>query len=93
MGEEKCAPSPETSFCLSQWPILKMSLTKVGCTREEGTILFKTLSSEEALLAARKYVGLAYNFFVTTVIFSGLYYLFLLRTARIETRTSRRSES
>jgi len=36
MGEEKCAPSPETSFCLSQWPILKMSLTKVGCTRLVG---------------------------------------------------------
>jgi len=33
VGEEKCAPSSETSLGLSQWAILKMSLTKVGCTR------------------------------------------------------------
>jgi mRNA-degrading endonuclease toxin of MazEF toxin-antitoxin module len=36
VGEEKCAPSPQTPLCLSQWAILKMSLTKVGCTLKDS---------------------------------------------------------
>jgi len=45
VGEEKCAPSSETSLGLSQWAILKMSLTKVGCTPTQ-TYMASTLSQD-----------------------------------------------
>lgn len=53
-------------------------------TGEGGKILLRTLSdAEEALAAARNYVGWAYTLFVITVIVSGIYYLFLLRTTNV----------
>ena len=54
----------------------------ISTTGGSGRILLKTLSSPEALAAAQRYVGLAYSFFVMTVIVSGLYYLLLLRTKK-----------
>lgn len=51
----------------------------ISTTKEGGTILLWHLSSTEALVAARHYVAWAYSFFVFTVIFSGIYYLNLLR--------------
>ncbi|MGB3136402.1 MAG: hypothetical protein WBB18_06320 [Nodosilinea sp.] len=53
-------------------------------TGKGGTILFKTLpDAEKALAASQSYVGLAYSLFVFTVIASGVYYLFLLRTVNV----------
>lgn len=52
----------------------------ISTTGGSGRILFRTMSSEQALAAAREYVGYAYSLFVITVIASGIYYLLLLRT-------------
>ena len=35
MGERQCSAGTEATFCLPQWSILKISLTKLRCTREE----------------------------------------------------------
>jgi len=35
VGENQCATSIEASNCLPQWSLLKLSLTKLRCTRRE----------------------------------------------------------
>jgi hypothetical protein len=52
----------------------------IATTGGSGRILLKAMSSEQALAAAREYVGYAYSLFVITVIASGIYYLLPLRT-------------
>ena len=62
-------------------------------TGKSGSILFKTLTSDQNLVAAQNYVGHAYSLFVITVIASGIYYLFLLRTANREAGPVRKSRN
>ena len=33
MGERQCSAGTEATFCLPQWSILKISLTKLRCNR------------------------------------------------------------
>jgi hypothetical protein len=33
VGQRQCAAGVEAALCLPQWALLKLSLTKLGCTR------------------------------------------------------------
>lgn len=50
----------------------------ISTSEQSGSILCGVLSAQEALLAAREYVGYAYSLFVATVLVTGAYYFVLL---------------
>jgi hypothetical protein len=85
VGKRKCATGAKAALCLPQWTILKLSLTKLGCTQKISVFNYKKLSYISFGIGL---VLIVFSLVLDTIIFDvsrrwHLYYLVFISIIRL----------